>query len=173
VDFSEIIRKSRPEGEDPFSGILLSFDPGHTTGWCVFEGTELQDFGQLDTRNQDESVHRFLWMLETWQPDICVFEDYRVYAWRAKEHANSELHTTKLIGIIQSACVMRQIPYYKQPAHVAKQFVPDERLLEWGYYDRTSGQRHARDAIRHACYYIAFGDRSQWHRIKRKPPRVG
>lgn len=40
-----------------------------------------------------------------------------------------------------------------QSASLAKTTCTDERLKEWGLYDRTSGV-HARDAMRHAYYFL-------------------
>jgi hypothetical protein len=39
-------------------------------------------------------------------------------------------------------------------AHQAKGFVTDEKLKAWGFYQK--GVRHARDSIRHACYFLLF-----------------
>ena len=86
-------------------------------------------------------------------------EEYRVYRWRAKQHAGSDLLTARIIGGIEMACSALlgygHIPIIKQPAHVAKNFVSDDKLQAWGFYER--GQKHANDAIRHACYWQLFG----------------
>ncbi len=38
------------EGRTPHEGVLLCFDPGHTTGWAVFHGLKLMDYGQISTK---------------------------------------------------------------------------------------------------------------------------
>lgn len=47
------------------------------------------------------------------------------------------------------------IPYYFQTAQMAKNFVTDDRLIEWQFYQR--GQRHSRDSMRHGLFFLLFG----------------
>ena len=49
---------------------------------------------------------------------------------------------------------MNNIPTHKQMASTAKTFATDKKLREWGFWER--GMRHARDAIRHGCYFLLF-----------------
>lgn len=146
-----------------FRGSLISFDPGKTTGYAVFNDLQLITFGQLDTSELGPSFKTFYDLFQQYHPTLCVVEDYRVYKHKQKQHAWSELHTAKLIGVLEGAAytfedIERVI---KQPAHVAKGFCTDQRLKEWDMYAR--GQRHARDAIRHGCYQILFGGTDKWH----------
>src|SRR5690606_3703191 len=167
MTFQELVERSRKPGESPYVGTLLSIDPGHTTGWCVFEGVHLKDCGQLNTDVIDAQTLKELNLLfDRFPLTECVFEDYRVYKWRLEQHSFSDLHTPKLIGAIQTVCLLRGIEYHKQPASVAKQFVTDDKLKEWGFW--KAGQRHARDAIRHACYFITFGRKEEWPKRPRK-----
>ena len=163
MTFEELILKSRPEGESPYEGTLLSLDPGHTTGYCVFNGLELIRKGEIRTLEPEEAYKEINTLIHCARPTEVVFEDYRIYSWRAKQHANSELVTAKLIGMIQAICISHGLEYFKQPANVAMEFVTDKRLKEFRYY--VEGQRHARDAIRHACYFITFGGKDRWSRI--------
>jgi len=163
MKFDELVKRSRKTGQEVYQGTLLSLDPGHTTGWAVFVGTELSECGELRTPPASEggddrkNLQQLQELLSRFDPNEVVIEDYRVYKWRATQHANSELHTTKLIGLIQAACIGHGVVYYTQTAHMAKGFADDKKLREWEYY--VEGYRHARDAIRHACYFIAFGPR--------------
>jgi hypothetical protein len=121
-------------------------------------------FGQLATEEMGATTLRLLTSLFAEYPNLvgCVMEDYRVYGWRAKQHSFSELHTSQLIGMIQTVALSNGVEYHKQPASVAKGFVKDDQLKEWGFWDKTAGLKHARDAIRHACYFITFGSRDKW-----------
>ena len=164
-DFHDTLRSNQSKGtnarntpkapDTPFNASLLSFDPGQTTGWVYFEGTTLVKAGQLKTRDLEEGIQAVSELIREYMPDEIVLEDYRVYSWKAKEHSFSELHTPKLIGSMYAIAHALGIPVTKQPAHIAKRFCTDKKLQQWGFY--ISGQRHARDAIRHACYYILFG----------------
>jgi hypothetical protein len=82
-------------------------------------------------------------------------ESYQVYDWKKDEHSFSQVPTLQVIGCIKTICKILHIPYYSQTAQVAKHFCTDEKLEQWGMWKR--GERHARDAIRHGCYWLLFG----------------
>lgn len=166
MNFAELVTKSRTGGEPVYSGSLLSLDPGHTTGWAYFEGLELIASGEVNTKDQMDWLDTLMDLFKEYGPDEVVFEDYRVYKWRVQQHAHSELHTSKLIGAIQMVAQLLGLNYHKQPASVAKDFCNDKKLKEWGFY--VAGQRHARDAIRHGCYFIMFGEKDKWQRKSKK-----
>lgn len=162
-----------------YQGTLLSYDPGHTTGWCLVNVSEdgqftWMEFGQLKTGDLKEGFQNIQANVLHCKPiDEIVFENYRVYGWKKEQHAWSDLHTPKLIGVIEAICAMESIPTYNQPAQVAKGFCTDAKLREWGLWDRTKGQKHCRDAIRHAIYFILFGGRDEWRKTKRARNTVG
>ena len=133
---------------------ILSLDPGETTGWAVFENGELLAAGQLDTSAIEQSAAVIQSLIKIHTPAIVVYEDYRVYGWKADAHSWAALHTPQLIGAIKTICSLLSIPTHTQMAQVAKQFCTDTKLKEWGMYQK--GLKHARDAIRHGCYFILF-----------------
>ena len=158
---------------DPISeqGVLMSFDPGHTTGWSVFVQYELAETGEIDTSDIPLAVVGVNNLIEEYNPHVIVLEDYRVYRWRQKHHVGSELLTTRVIGCIETLSTQYSIPVFKQPAHIAKGFCNDKKLKEWGFWQK--GQKHARDAIRHACYFLIFGGIKKSDAGKYKHQTVG
>ena len=64
------------------------------------------------------------------------------------------MFTSRVIGAIELQCWFLDWPIWKQTAQNAKKFMTDERLKEWGMWEK--GKRHARDAIRHGCFWLAF-----------------
>lgn len=151
------IRSSRNLPPLPPGLTILGIDPGHTTGWCKFRDQALLGRGQLNTREFDNYTVEKLRELIA-DTDVVVIEDYRVYRWKARQHIGSELLTSQVIGGIEMLCSYlnsgRNINIYKQPAHLAKGFVTDTKLHEWGFYVR--GNKHSNDAVRHACYWQLF-----------------
>jgi hypothetical protein len=148
-DFLRRVRKD-PEWQPPQR--LLSMDPGETTGWCLFVEGNLEKCGQLDTKdNYQKTVIEFF---RLHQPTHVVCEDYKVYEHKLKQHAWASLHTPQLIGAIKMLAVQYDIPMHLHMAGVAKGFCTDPKLKMWGVYQ--PGVKHARDAIRHACYYLLF-----------------
>lgn len=155
MDFKTIWQKG---SKNPFRGSLLSLDPGHTTGfafWCVENnGPQIVKSGQLRSWHNEELVFdEFHKLLKT--TDRVVMESYQVYDWKKDEHSFSQVPTIQIIGCIKTLCQLEKKPYYTQTAQVAKQFVTDEKLEKWGMW--KVGERHARDSIRHGCYWLLFG----------------
>lgn len=159
------VHKGKPRPGGPFRGRLLALDPGETTGWSIWDsnGTKftytMDECGQLDTwdkenhsivncvKNFPDLINRHL--------DYIVMESYRVYEWKSDSHSWSDVPTLRIIGSMETRLIDRGIPYTMQTAQVAKKFVTDDLLKRWGFYER--GQRHSRDSMRHALYYLLFG----------------
>ena len=171
MDFPTFLSKVRPAGFVP-PPILLALDPGETTGYALFIHGELKEVRQLKTKTVKEfatlfqNIDRYA-TLDPNLPDPCsfiadgprysrptmvVYEDYKVYSWKADAHAWASLHTPKAIGALQCLATLYDIPLYTQMAQQAKGFCTDVKLQEWGYY--KPGLKHARDAIRHGCFYL-------------------
>ena len=144
---------------DYFKGTLLSLDPGETTGYSVFkcngmQAPNLEEQGQLDTKDEYNAANNLEILFDRIKPNHIVYEDYKVYAHKTESHANADLFTPQVIGMIKFLCIRRGILPSKHMAVLAKGFVTDDKLKAWGFY--IKGKRHARDAIRHAIYYMLF-----------------
>jgi hypothetical protein len=152
LSFGEILKKRRgPEWIAPAR--LLCLDPGHTTGWSVYENGKLTTEGQAATMAEGWKCIDQLFL--DVQPTMVVYENYRVYAHKLERHSNSEVYTLRLVGVIEYLCEVKcQIPFYNQMAQQAKGFMTDDKLKKWGMYNR--GMRHARDAVRHGGYFLLF-----------------
>jgi hypothetical protein len=163
VGFDELVEKlAEQQGAPLFGAPLLCLDPGRTTGWALFNKDALVEWGELATKDMEAAVPLIRSLLELHDPHHVVVEEYRVYKWKADSHAWAELFTSQLIGFIEGYCVMESIPLSRQSAHNAKSFATDKNLEEWGFW--KEGMRHARDAIRHGCYFLIQG-RKKWQTI--------
>ncbi len=153
MDLIELMHKmERPA----LHGHLLVFDPGHTTGWAVFHDSQLVECGETDTTTIEIATPHLTELITAFEPWHIVLEDYRIYRWRAKHHAGSDLPTARVIGCIETLALQQGLAApTKQPAQIAKGFCTDKKLKEWGYYQ--PGKKHASDAIRHGCYFLLFG----------------
>lgn len=143
----------------PYKGVrVIGLDPGETTGACVFDGPNLIDARQLPTGLMPSAAYEVWKYVSTFQVSsaVLVIEDYRVYSWKAKEHSWAGLHTPRLIGAIEymARYQLGELQLVKQSAQNAKGFCTDEKLKQWGLWQK--GERHARDAIRHAVFYLLF-----------------
>ncbi len=162
MDFKEMVAATKPKVVPDDVFVHLVFDPGHTTGWCAFEGIELKERGQIDTQSIDVATPSIMELFDIWVPNVVIYEDYRIYKWRQKHHVGSELMTTQVIGCIKTISAIGGIPTFTQPAQIAKAFCTDKKLKAWGFYDK--GQRHSNDAVRHGCYAILFGTVQRKHK---------
>lgn len=152
TDFLQLLMKKRGEQFTPPER-LLCLDPGHTTGWSVFENGKLTASGQAATMEEGwDCIDK---LFDDIQPTMVIYENYRVYAHKLERHSNSEVYTLRLVGVIEYLCdVKHKIPQYNQMAHQHKGFVTDEKLKAWNMYQR--GMKHARDSIRLGVYFLLF-----------------
>lgn len=150
--FEELLERRRGK-EFKFPERMLVLDPGETTGWAVFEHGRLTAWGQIKTMEEGwDAIHE---LFADVQPTHVLYENYRIYKHKLERHSFSDVYTLRLIGVIEYLCdVTYGVPRVHQMAQQAKGFVKDQRLREWGYF--KPGMRHARDAIRHGCYYLLF-----------------
>lgn len=170
MDFSELLSRVKQSSEGALiKGRVLAFDPGMTTGYAVIEDNHVMHWGELATPSVAQAVPNFDLTIKSYLSEIIVCEEYRIYHHKTKHHGGSDLFTARVIGCIETLAHQHGLDVIFQSAHVAKQFVTDERLKEWHYWVR--GQRHSRDAIRHACYYRIFGPPKK--AITRKPKDGG
>lgn len=159
LTFSDLLERIR--GKATIPSRLLCLDPGKTTGWCLFEDGKLTRWGQVpecyDDRNID--VTGLTNLFKELDPDFILYEDYRVYSNKLDRHSFSPVMTVRLLGVIETYCQMNGIPSHKQMATTAKNFCTDAKLEQWGFWQ--TGMRHARDAIRHGCYFLLFYKKGQ------------
>lgn len=151
----EKITNRTTNGKRP--GKILCIDPGGTTGIAFFENNKLDSVAQIPgyihgtTTIDWESIEQ---LLESYQPNVIVCEEYLVYAHKLEEHTFSKIPTLRIIGFIQYWAWKHNVPLYFQTAQMAKGFCTDAKLKQWGFWQK--GMRHSRDAIRHGCYFLCF-----------------
>lgn len=159
LSYNELLQRIR--GDKKIPERLLCLDPGKTTGWCLFEQGKLTRWGQVDNCYDDNNIDAtgLLTLFQEVNPDFIVYEDYRVYSNKLDRHAFSPVMTVRLLGAIETYSQMNGIKTHKQMATTAKTFCTDEKLEQWGFWQ--PGMRHARDAIRHGCYFLLFYRKGQ------------
>ncbi|MBT9169231.1 MAG: hypothetical protein DDT19_02585 [Syntrophomonadaceae bacterium] len=151
IGFQELLIKLRgPDWIPPAR--LLVIDPGETTGVAIFNKGQIEVVKQL-TGGWAGMVQELNEIFTVLRPTYVVVEDYKVYAHKTKDHTWSSLFTPKLIGAIEALCTLQGIQPVMQMAS-CKQFVTNDKLRAWNMY--VPGQPHARDAIRHSCYFLLF-----------------
>ena len=150
LDFATLSNRVKGTNRQ-FPSLLLSLDPGETTGWATFKDGKLHEWGQIPTLGDWAEIRDLILRIS---PTYIVCENYRVYEHKLERHANSEVFTLRLLGVIEYLCWEHEISLIYQMAAVAKTFCTDARLKEWDFWQ--PGMKHARDAIRHGCYFLIF-----------------
>lgn len=151
-DFISII-KEKGLNQSVNDKTILSIDIGETTGYTFSRNSKILESDQITFYNKKDilfSQIEYLLMKHSISYAIC--ESYRVYSHKLKTHANSDIVTLRMIGIIQYICFKMAIPLKFQSASEAKTIVTDSRLKECNLF--LKGKRHARDSIRHTILFL-------------------
>ena len=130
---------------------VISLDPGETHGLCMAESNHNKDWKIIRT---DAIKDAELFSLLENEPnvDLVIYEQYKLYASKAKAMVNNEFLTVQAIGVIKYICRKRGIPTLKSPT-MNKAFWTNKRLKQLGLYVTIE---HKRDAIRHFLFWLYF-----------------
>jgi hypothetical protein len=137
--------------------IELALDPGETTGVAHLKSNGTIVLRQPETKIIGQAYDGLLELVKNIGPHHIRYEDYKVYGWKADDHAWASLHTAKWIGAIEVVAHITQIPVSKKMAQHAKAFWTDEKLKVCNVYE--PGMKHARDALRHLLFRLCFPDK--------------
>lgn len=134
----------------------MAYDPGGTTGWAFFDPKSISVFcGQI----MDEH-HSTLWKhIEEWAPDLIVSESFQFRQFEGFDKSKVELWSVEYIGVLKLYNQLYHTPLLFQTASTAKNFIADVKLRRMGWYERTKGMVHARDALRHLLYYLVVKEK--------------
>ena len=143
---------------------LIAIDPGETTGICAMRHGKLVSATQLHTPDLESAyiqIHQYCATIfsqygELQSPTKIVCEDYQVYAHKLRQHTWAGLHTPKVIGVCSAIAMQLGSEFVTRLASNPKGFITDEYLKSHILY--VKGQKHARDAIRHAVYEIIYSN---------------
>lgn len=141
---------------------ILGLDPGESTGTAVFDIPDIIKIipikGDLKKwliyEDELKDWREIASVVEQYEPQVIVFEEFRLYAEKAQSKTRSDFPEVKIIGQIEMIAETNKIPTYKQSASIAKTFYTDAKLKQLNLWMR--GERHARDAIRHVLYFYDF-----------------
>lgn len=130
---------------------FVAFDPGKETGVFEYRGParDQHEAYSLPYAELQYSLinHRWSWASH-W-----VVEEFRVYPRMAQSLIMDELIAARAIGAIELGGVSVELSIRFQSANNAKNLVTDDLLIDLGWWkDLPNG--HARDAARHALYYL-------------------
>jgi hypothetical protein len=139
--------------------IIISLDPGGTTGFACGELDEIQ--GLLKVRSsQDKWSHSVLYaQLSIAHPDWIVCESFE---YRNRARAGLELISCELIGVVHLYVQQYKCELTMQTASTGKGHFTDEKLKADGLYKTSTP--HGNDATRHLLHWFVFGPGYQFNK---------
>lgn len=181
---------------------IIAIDPGGTTGWSlisihpeaitepnadIFENVFTHLHGQVDcgshrgnlgtslhdgisTEGEFSGIYDLAEFIKAWPSSAVVIEDFNLRQLRMDRDLLSPVRITTGIGVLMW---LEGRDYHVQSAGDAKRTCSDLRLKEWGMYDSTGALRHARDADRHAIFFLRKAKGSKAFRAMAWPHLYG
>lgn len=142
----------------------ISFDPGHTTGYAVWDKGEKVpvETGQLKSLSEDDEATELDYFLNRFneeRPDIVVIEEYMVDP--KIPHHHSKVETTRVIGQIKYWARARNIKVIMQMPNIKP---IAKKWSGWKKPKGSHGNTHWYDAALHGYYYL--------HKVGIIPARV-
>jgi hypothetical protein len=139
---------------------VIAFDPGETTGYCLFEEGRLVASAALCAEDMlmlacggGRFFNKILQNRENGKPITCVVERFTLYPGMALKMINNSFVAAQTIGIIRTLAYRTGMSIVYQAASHAKGLVTDDVLKTYSWHTRL-GSRHEKDAARHAVYYL-------------------
>lgn len=157
--------------EAPEWATVIALDPGGTTGWSVMSvyPDALSDpdvsvlksithhaHGQIGG-NEDDQADELGDLIAVWPGSTLVIESFTLRKFTQGAELLSPVRiTAKVDYIIHSGSrgVDHHPRQWRQEPSLAKRTATDQRLKDWGLYQREGGLEHARDADRHAITFL-------------------
>jgi hypothetical protein len=129
---------------------ILALDPGQTVGWASFYSEAPQPY----TYTSGEVPVKAIWSLMEQATSICNLDVLIYESFELIDSTFPNLAPVECIGVIKEWAHQYNVKLEHQTAQEAKLFWTDERLKEYGVYNK--GKRHGNDAMRHLMYYLHF-----------------
>ena len=138
--------------------IVLGIDPGGTTGYgAVLLGT--------DTNTQEEVIkfieagelpdwHGLEELIIKINPQVIIYEQFKLYPWRAKDQSWSEMETVQVIGVLHYLCEKYNKIVKGQGANEKKLVRPKAIAMLKAYGNKSRYSDHSIDALTHALVYL-------------------
>ena len=170
-------------GTFPASPTVIAFDPGGTTGWSlitvhpeslvnpavgVLDNMERFQHGQVDCgankgdwgtsgysgisiSGEAAGVNDCVQLCRAWPGAAVVIESFNLRQFRKDQDLLSPVRITAALS--QSLWNSNR-GFFAQAPGDAMHSCTDDRLKLWGVYQREGGLGHARDADRHALFFL-------------------
>ena len=131
--------------------MILSIDPGGTTGVAIYESGQ---FRSLEIPDGKAAFYRWFGGI-TDSADLedltVVCESFTIPTATASKSRQDDPYM--ILGYLSGWCLLHSVPLHVQSPGQAKSFSTDSKLRRIGWYEGTKGG-HANDAARHLLVYL-------------------
>lgn len=132
---------------------VLAFDPGHTTGWAVFDEGPDNKSHKLIARGIIKDWHGLKELFDEYTPNAIVYEIFRLYAWKASYKTWDTFLEVEVIGVIRYLAETYGVFIHGQTPADGKHFYGDKKLKDMNLYQSVT---HINDATSHALFFLTF-----------------
>lgn len=135
---------------------LITFDPGHHTGYSVLVAGQLVELGTIELENRTKSLLRLFSSDDDFLPmeTVIVVESFRLYPWKATKKYWDDFPEVETIGMIKLLAESKGYTLIIQ--NPSQKDAYNNALLKAVFpVSKFQYTRHSLDALRHAVvYYI-------------------
>ena len=135
--------------------IILSVDPGQTTGFSICDSDERDSDGMPNVvfAGVLDRWVGLATLLKKYRPSVVVAEKFILYAGRAKYINHDTLIAVRVLGVLEYLTAKTSTRFVEQQASVGKSFRLSTRVLD------EYRNAHVRDSLRHMMAYLrSVGD---------------
>lgn len=132
-------------------------DCGHRRGLSdvrdIFDGEGRLEYSELavNLAGECEGVAEMLQIVDDWPGASVGLEDFIL---RMKSMDRELLSPVRMTAAFDFGMYTRGFQTFRQQPSEAKGLATDDRLKSWGFYERSGGMNHARDADRHCITWL-------------------
>ena len=151
--------------------VVVALDPGGTTGWSVMvvepdclSEDEVSVLASITHHahgevggDENEQAVALGELVAAWPGCTLVIEKFTLRTFKRSAELLSPVRITAKVDLIvaqQLYGVEAGVKVWYQEPSLAKNTATDQRLRDWGLYQREGGLEHARDADRHAITFL-------------------
>jgi hypothetical protein len=123
--------------------------------------------------NENRQTRQIMELVEAWPDAAVVIEDFILRVLKKDRELLSPVRITAKVELALEIWpglggIRNNTPMFYQPTSVLAA-MHDGRMKSWGLYERAGGMGHARDADRHAVYFLREAKAKQDVRMRAWP----
>lgn len=135
----------------PPPAMLLAIDPGIANGFSVWRDGKPAEHGTIRGLNKMED-----WLIDFVEkygkPDVVVYENFKLFRWKAQQQSGSAMETSQVIGKIKFWAKMNKITVVEQSPQNLSIAVKFSKMPLPKNHDVS----HHISAFNHAVYYLVI-----------------